>query len=206
MKKKLLITLTSSALLAGGTGDAAAQVSKPRKPPKNRPPLIQTAELAVLSKAEIKKLLEQIEKAKAPEAIMGAMCYEPMPLPDRLEYVCPVCGEKTLYAKDVAWEWTGELEACRRLFKDLPKHEAMSLDESSFCKKCQPDAKTPTLCLRIHFDEGKAKAVPGIKSDDLRLLKGFLSGGLTYETFNEAKLPLKNKMARLRKLLGIKDE
>ncbi len=157
-----------------------------------------------MSKTELKKLLANIEKTKAPEAKMGAMCYSPVPASlNPMQYICPLCGEKTLHPANVATVWLSELESCRRLFKELPKRESMSLDESSFCKKCQPKAKEPALNLIVRYDDRTTNTVSAITSDDLRLLKDFLKGELSYTTFNEGKQPLKNELPRLRKLLGL---
>lgn len=201
---KTILTLASSAMLASGAigaGDASAVAST------NAPQsALKAAALSTLNKAEIRKTLDMIEKAQAPEAKMGAMCYY-MAMPSATQpYLCPTCGEKTLYTNDLVWKWNLELDTCRRLFKDLPKRETMTLDESSFCKKCSPDAVTPSLKLRIRFDNSTTNVVSDIKSEDLRLLQGFLAGKLEFEGAQGATGPLKNQLPRLRELLGIKDE
>ena len=205
MKIRVVITLTFCALLAFA-GNRSVKVNKQPKKKELKPFIVQTDKIGGLNKAEMQKLLAQIENAKAPEAIMDVVNDEPAALPDHWEYVCPTCGEKTGYAKEIAWQWAGEVESCRRLLKEIPNREAISLDETRFCKKCQPGAKIPTLLLRVHFDDGTTRVVPGVKCDDLLVLKGFLSGGLAYQTLNQAKLPLKNKVTRLRQLLGFQDE
>jgi len=203
MKTKLVITLTSSALLTGGGGGESAEPGNtPAQSAQTKPPAMQAAQLTVLSKAEMKKLLAQIEKAKAPEPKMGAMCYDMAMPPERMEYVCPACGEKTLYTRDVSWTWTYELPSCRRLFKEIPKHEAMTLDESSFCKKCQPDSKAPELKLILRFDGGMTNVVPTVTSQDLRLLRDFLGGKLLVRDGQDFERPIKEHLPRLRQLLG----
>jgi hypothetical protein len=123
-----------------------------------------------------------------------------------MEYVCPVCGEKTLYTNRVSGSWSAELEDCRRVFTTMPKRETLTLDESSFCKKCTPGTNAPALKLQIRFDNGTTNSVSGISGDDLRILKGFLSGKLDCPTENDGTTALKNKLPRLRKILGITDE
>jgi RNase P subunit RPR2 len=206
MKRKTartVLTLASSAMLAGGAvgaGDAGAVAST------NTPQAtLNAATLSTLNKAGIRKMLATVEKAKAPEAKMGAMCYDMAMPPETLSYVCPTCGEKTLYTKDLAWKWNFELDSCRRVFKTLPKHETMTLDESGFCKKCCPGTNTPALNLQIRFDNGTTNTVSDINGNDLRMLGGFLSGKLDYPTFNDGTEALKNKLPRLHQLLGIKD-
>ena len=205
MKTKLALTLTSSALIAGGNANAGEAQPATASAPLNKLQAVQAARLAAMNKAEVGKLLARIDKAKAPEPQMGAMCYRMAAPPERMEYVCPVCSEKTLYPRDVSWKWTYELDSCRRVFKELPKRDTMTLDESSFCKKCQPGTKTPSLRMLIRFDDGTTNVVSGITSQDLRLLRDFLGGKLTVQDAQDSQTPLKTHLPRLRELLGVKD-
>jgi hypothetical protein len=91
------------------------------------------------------------------------------------------------------------------VFKTLPKHETMTLDESSFCKKCCPGTNTPALKLQVRFDNGTTNTVTDITSEDLRLLEGLFAGKLEFEGTQGRTSPLKEKLPRLRQLLGIKD-
>jgi hypothetical protein len=201
---KVVLTLTSSALLASGSLQAGDARSDAFPSAVKTPATAST--LATLNKAGIRKMLATIEKAKAPEEKMGAMCYSVAMPPPTLSYVCPACGEKTLYTNDVVWKWGFTLDACRRLFKELPKHETMTLDESSFCKQCTPGTNAPALKLQIRFDNGTTNTVSNLTDNDLRLLGGFLSGKLDYPTFNAGTGALKDKLPRLRELLGIKED
>jgi len=203
-KTKLALTLTSSALLASGTADAAVGRPAAAVPTNARPAKVQAAKLAAMNKEDIKKLLAKIEQAKAPAPKIGAMCYMVAISPERLDYVCPKCGQKTLHPKEVSWEWTHELDSCRRLFKEVPKREAMELDESSFCRKCQPNAVKSSLTLRIRYSDGTTNVVAKVTSDDLRLLKGLLGGSSAFATANDGTSDLKSNLPRLRELLGIK--
>jgi len=151
-------------------------------------------------------MLSRIEKTKAPEPKMGACCYTPAVPPPAMQYVCPQCGEKTLYAKEVAWKWNYELDACRRLFKELPRRETMTLDESSFCRKCCPRTNAPSLTMQIRYDNGTTNIVPNITDNDLLILKGFFSGKLDRPTSNDGTRALKKELPRLHQLLGIRDE
>ena len=159
-----------------------------------------------MSKGEVKRLLATIERAQAPEPKMGAMCYRMALPPDRMEYVCPTCGEKTLYEKEVSWTWMHQLDACRRLFKELPKHDTMTLDESSFCRKCQPGTNKPSLRLLIRFDDGTTNVVSPVWSEDLGLLRDFLGGKLAVKGAQDFETPLKSHLPRLRQLLGVNDD
>ena len=205
MNKKLALALASSTVLASAVSQAAEGPKSSSAPPP--PPPIQASKMATLSKAELKKLLANIEKSKEPQAKMGAMCYSPAPAspdPEWLTYVCPVCGKKTYHTGNDILSWEYEITSCRRLFKELPHHEAMVLDESSFCKKCRSNKKKPALALQFHYDDGTTNTISGISSEDLRLLKGLFSGQLSHETPNEGTFPLKGELPRLHKLLGLK--
>ena len=87
-----------------------------------------------LSHQEIQKQLAQIASKPAPKKlVMGAMCYKVAGPPSRIDYVCPTCGEKTLYAledssgettRDLQWRAINdiqELESLRRLAQQIKK-------------------------------------------------------------------------------------
>jgi hypothetical protein len=196
--RKLALTLTSTAFLAsvGMQADGA-------NPPQPDPTL-HAATVATLNKAEIKKMLATIEQSKAPDPKMGACCYDMAAPPAKMEYVCPHCGTKTLYAKDVAYKWNRELDSCRRMFKELPKHETMVLDETSFCHKCRSGTNSPSLKLQIRFNDGTTNTVNSVSSSDFLLLKGLLSNKLDHPTLNAGTSDLKQDLPRLRELLGVK--
>ena len=151
-------------------------------------------------------LLRGLEKAPAPEPKMGAMCYEPIGRPDRVEYVCPTCGEKTLYTNDVARQVSWELEGCRREMKEIGKAAGASivLDESNLCRKCKPNAEKQTLQLVVTHEDGTSCTTSVVSQEDLRKLRDFLKGKLSYTTFNDGEAPLRSDAGRLQELLGIK--
>jgi hypothetical protein len=93
------------------------------------------------------------------------MCYEVRPAKNRLDYLCPKCGERTLYEYNesaenglletsVAKMVRSEIATCRRELEPLRRAlgDAVSLDESQFCRKCSPDITTPRLVLRMAVD------------------------------------------------------
>ena len=85
------------------------------------------------------------------------MCYKVAGPPDRLDFTCPVCGEKTLYAME---ENNGtrkldnslsrliqyDIQTCRRLVKEITGVK-LTLDESQFCGHCNPVISDPKLIL-----------------------------------------------------------
>jgi len=185
------VTLTTSALLAAEL--ACATDSAP-------PTSAQAGEIAVMSRSAVKERLAQIEPAEASDDVMGAMCYMTafVVVPDQMEYVCPHCGEKTIHGKEVAVQWTEELESCRRLIREIPRSGMFTLDESSFCRRCVPRVGIPELVLVVHFDDHSTLRVAKINSSDLGLLKVFFSAKRT----EEEESALHENIVRLRELLG----
>ncbi len=119
-KSKLAVTLASSALLAGGIV-SCSEKSPQSKAPASGASVIPAARLAGLSKAEIKKLLVEIEAAKPTEPHLFAGCYDVMLPPQATEYVCPVCSEKTLYTKEQFWAFQEDLDSCRRFLSYITR-------------------------------------------------------------------------------------
>jgi len=178
-------------------------VSMPLSPPA---PLIAGSPL----KETLKARLEKISKNPPPKDLKpGAMCYSMVGPPDRIEYVCPACGEKTLYARDASGARGGtvpfltfELQQCREMVKRLQDFN-ISLDEHEFCRKCSPATKTPALILITGYPGEKIHVVRDVRSDDLQLLIEFTSGSDRHDGGMIGEKPLKDYVPRLRELLGI---
>jgi hypothetical protein len=161
-----------------------------------------------LSREQLIEELRTLEAREAPEPKMGAMCYEMASPPARAEYVCPKCAEKTLYSSGITQFVAWELDACRREFNSLQylSDLSLSLDESSFCAHCSPSAASQALALVVRHTDGSSHTNARITHEDLRILGAFLKGHLEYMTSNEGTRPLKEKLPRLRVLLGIDPE
>jgi hypothetical protein len=184
----------------------------------NRPPVVLAAGMKSLDRAAIRAMLKRLANTPAPEnTSFGAMCYKPASLPKRADYVCPKCGERTLYddSKLSTEEWVKnglariverEIPSCRREFQGLRKvaGDAMTLDESQFCRKCSPSVTEPKLVLHICYDGGKVRDIEKIDHGDLRMLREFLNGELLTTGDNEGEYPLKEFLPRLQELLGVK--
>lgn len=154
-----------------------------------------------MSRAEVEAMLQNIERQKAPKAMISAMCYETGMILPRAEYVCPVCGEKTIYpANNEAYN----VAAIRRDFAALKKISdmKMELDESSFCKKCCPEAENPSLVLKVTYEDGTTYECRRIYREDIFMLAAFFKGKLAYQDTYSERLPLKSSLPRLRELLG----
>lgn len=167
--------------------------------------VLDTADLESLTMQQVNGLLARLHMMDAPEPVMGAMCYEAMAYPSVAEYICPVCGEKTVYEdyNTSFIEW--ELQGCRRLVESIDRLTAfpVSLDETMFCSHCTHERDSdPELLLRVESTDSTT-TVNQISIHDLRLLDSFLQGRLYYLTENDSQMPLKEYEGRIRELLGV---
>jgi hypothetical protein len=156
-----------------------------------------------MSRDEIVKMLDRVEASAEPEQVMGAMCYEPMALPDVMEYICPVCGQKTVYSDETTWMMY-EIEASRQVFdqiRDVSRLD-LALDETSFCSFCRPGETDHRIELLVTWDDGSA-STSRVGTEDLRMLLGFLEGRLSYVTANDAEIPIRPSLERIEELLGV---
>lgn len=170
--------------------------------------ILQNVDLQSLSMEQIDSLLARLESQEPPEPVMGAMCYEAMAYPDVAEYICPVCGEKTVYSSmNTAFiEW--ELSGCRRLADSIDSLTEFHvyLDESQFCQACSDSVFEDPDILLVVSPPGEGETVNSVSITDLRMLESFLQGNLYYTTFNDGQQPLQEYAPRLRELLGLDGE
>jgi hypothetical protein len=155
----------------------------------------------------IKEKLEALANAPAPtELKQGAMCYAAMLKRDSAEFICPKCGERTLYTGDLGWTVSRELPVSRNLADSIPAINLV-LDESQFCKKCNPNIEIPQLCINYKLaDDASETHICGISPNDLKIMKEFLQGKDKHLTNNDAEVPLKNFLPRLQELFGMQTE
>ncbi len=165
--------------------------------------------VSTVSVEQINILLERLETTEPPEQVMGAMCYEPMVMPEVAEYICPVCGEKTVYNYSQAAFINWELAGCRRTADSINTHTDFEvvLDERQFCDFCSPDSSSdePSLLLRVIYSDS-TEVVNIVDIADLLMLNSFLQGRLYYTTSNDAQMPLQSYSGRMRELLGLEKE
>ena len=163
------------------------------------------------SNAEIGRMLQQVETAPAPAPKMGAMCYAPLPPVTHYEYICPVCGEKTLYAAGTNQFYgpAATIEAFRRA-RDAAEAAAakvgaaVALDEKQYCRKCLPDfTNTPQAAVAVTLPDGHVQRTEAIQLQDLWMLRDFFSGKTVLVGGNDSESPLKHDLPRLRELLGM---
>lgn len=158
-----------------------------------------------LSRDALKKYLRQLANSQPPTKLaIGAMCYEVAAMPNRSEYVCPECGEKTLYTSGPENWIIQNLSNYRRRAKLITKL-SVELDESQFCKKCSPEVTKPHIALIIRYpNESKEHRISHITENDLKLISEFLAGKKKHILDNDAEEPLKKHVKRLEVLLGVK--
>jgi predicted RNA-binding Zn-ribbon protein involved in translation (DUF1610 family) len=156
------------------------------------------------TKAETSAQLAELSAAPVPTDLntMGAMCYKPAAPAQRTEYVCPTCGERTVYSGALASTVERDLASCRRLIASLPLLDA-SLDESQFCRKCSPEVTAPQLTLVVRYVDGAEKRATPVTPEDLVLLREFERGQTKHEGPMGRETPLLEHRARLGELLGL---
>ncbi len=151
----------------------------------------------------LRSLLERVERETAPDYVMGAMCYSTVAPPDRVEYICPVCGERTFYGQSEVARIQWELPAMRRIVEEWRGNGFFEASiEETYCSNCNPADSTGETRLVIAYSEGDTVRV-AVGMTDLQMLTGLLHGELSYETSNESIAPLKGNTERLRAILGI---
>jgi hypothetical protein len=212
--------LLLACLLLSGSG-CSHQSPSSSSPAVVSPPVVTTAAgMKSLDRAAIRASLKRLANTPAPkQTVMGAMCYKPASMVHRADYVCPKCGERTLYddsapnSSNPPKQWlaflvANEIPSCRREFAELRKLAggAVAFDESQFCRKCSPKVATPKLLLHISYIGEKARDVNDVKHGDLRILHDFLAGNLLTKGDNDSVDPLKNSLPRLCVVLGVKSD
>ncbi len=159
-------------------------------------------EMAAMDRAQTQKELAKLEPAKEANAAMGAMCYEIAAPPERIEYLCPVCAERTLHPSEFRGVDEEELNSCRRLVQELSQRVPVSLDESAFCRKCHPDVAVAELVLVVRYRDGQSELVAGVRKADLELLKAIVAGRTPIDAL-EVKASLLGKLTRLAELVPL---
>lgn len=156
---------------------------------------------------QIKARLDQLEKAERYEVVQSAMCYDVAMPPDRVDYLCPKCGARTVFT-DYHKGYILELSAGRREVKPLNARLAavgaqirISLDETTLCSRCSK-GKTGYYAVLVTTDrKGNAHRAdleqPEAIYQLLCLFQGKRYAGLT---------PLSEVAPKLRQLLGMDHE
>jgi len=154
-------------------------------------------------RTRLRLMLARIEREPAPDQIMGAMCYEPVATPNRADYVCPVCGERTLYGYPEGYFILESIPPMRRIIEELEGNGFFSATlEETYCSVCHTGNAARGVTLVIAYPEGDTVRTAATLHD-LLILRGFIGGELSYTDSYDASLPLRGNTDRLRTLLGI---
>ncbi len=189
----VLFIILSAAGIAYGVGHARAQ-----KTPANIVRWIESG------RERLRVMLNRLEREPEPEFVMGAMCYEPIALPDRADYICPVCGERTIYGYADAENVQYFLPTMRRMTEEMAGNGFFELSlEETYCSRCFPDEESSRgVRLVLVYAEGDTVRT-SVTLNDLQILKGFIAGELSYTDNYDARRPLREHGDRLQAILGI---
>jgi len=167
---------------------------------------------AMFSKKQIDEKLKRLAETPPPEKLAtGAMCYKvAFETHINIEYVCPICGEKTIYKKekhpDQSWliqNLERNINSCRNEIENV-KGINIKLDESQFCNKCSPNFENPQLGLLINIaGQSDTTKIYGINKFDIQLIHEFLTDKLVHLDDYDFETPLKDKIDRIKELLGL---
>jgi len=157
-----------------------------------------------LSRIELSGQLEQLPEMPGYYREPDAMCYSSAPPLDRVQYLCPVCGEMTVYKSS---SYNGEIDNLQRyrlLVNKITKID-VKLDESQFCKKCTPWKSSRQYCLLVKYGENKkVHKTYDFTQEDIILLYEYSEGMKEHNWFD--KRPITEYKKRLEELLGTKIE
>lgn len=151
--------------------------------------------------ADLLARLNRLADEPAPkELAIGAMCYRMGAAPKREEYVCPKCGERTLYSRSRDCSEVQDVRTASGLMKELGRCDIV-LDESSFCKHCSPDITAPSMALVVQFANGTEHRNEKIRLVDVQLVKEFFGCHGKHDGGMVGEEPLKKYVSRLALLL-----
>ena len=160
-----------------------------------------------ITQEHIDKLLAEVAQKPAPETVVyHALCYSPAAPIDRAEYVCPICGAKTIHTKSVADAVSWEVDSNRRYIEKV-KNLGLdaSLDERAFCDSCRKNTelkKGSTDVYLVVRMNGRMSHTLLKDNNDWKKLIAFLEGKNVWENM-DGKRPLKPELPRIRELLGL---
>lgn len=180
-----------------------------------------TGTLAHAGTPELQQKLDELKNKPEPRSLQrGAMCYE-MVGPTKQEYVCPVCGQRTVYP-DIDYTKQTDKEQTQRwnilnTLISLPAFErtlasinqaarahgyTLTLDTSAFCSSCGKD-KPKNILLNVRQPDGTVAPSHPVQLDDLRILEAFFAGKDRWKGGQDMEHALKQSLSRIRELLNL---
>jgi hypothetical protein len=157
------------------------------------------------SRADVERRLQALADSPVPANLSpGAMCYEMAAPPDRKEYVCPVCGHKTIYTNSQYFGIIDEVASCRQLVPNI-KNLTLRLEEKDFCHHCDgTDGAGPSLTLYLKYKgEQKEEVIKDISLGGLELIWSFMNGHTTVPGSQGSETPLKDYVDQIANLLKV---
>jgi hypothetical protein len=169
---------------------------------------------AMFSKEQINQKLKRLAETPPPKELShGAMCYSVAMIKNTIhEYVCPICGEKTIYKRNKdedKFQYLDmilyrEIGACRGQVAGV-KGINIKLDETEFCSHCMPNTDFPKLYLLLNIaGQSDTTKVQGISATDIQLINEFLNDNLVHKGSQDFETPLVDNIERIKQLLGFK--
>jgi hypothetical protein len=157
------------------------------------------------SRADVERRLKALSNSPVPaELNPGAMCYEMSVPPDRNEYVCPKCGQKTIYTNTSLFSIIDDAKSCRLIVANI-KNLTLRLEEKNFCQYCDPDTNAaPSMTLYLKYKgEEKEEVIKDVSKESLELIWAFMNGQTTLASFNERETPLKEYIDQISSILKV---
>jgi hypothetical protein len=157
------------------------------------------------SRADVERRLKALADSPVPaELNPGAMCYEMSMPPDRIEYICPTCGQKTIYTNSAYYDNIENVNSCRYIVTNI-KNLTLRLEEKNYCHHCYPDTNA-ALSLNLYLKykgEEKEEVIENVSKENLELIWAFMSGQTKVSSFNDDETPLKDYIDQICKLMKV---
>ncbi len=169
----------------------------PQQQPPPPTPAVTQADVAAMPDEQIRRMLGNLDQHSVQIAAREAMCYVAAPPPDRVEYVCPKCGEKTLFRSKKQVEFIfHELFECRTAVSEISTNAPFkcTLGESGMCAKCIPAITNRIIALLVVHANGTTNRTENVTLHDLRLIRDYLD--------KKTMVPSEAIEQRLRQLVG----
>lgn len=170
---------------------------------------------------ELQQKLDELKNKPEPRDLQrGAMCYE-MVTPAQQNYICPDCGQRTVYpeidySKQTARErnerWNilttlNLLPSFNRTLATINQTAqkdgySFTLDTSAFCSECGK-GKPKKIRLIVRQPDGTTAPAHPVELDDLRILEAFFAGKDRWKGDQDMEHALQQSLPRIRELLNL---
>lgn len=157
------------------------------------------------NREQVRARLAQLERGQEYHIVFvnSAACYAPTMPPNRIDYICPICGARTAYSREKAY-YIANMPDMRKQIRDLNslcsriKSEfRFALDESLLCARCRKNQPAGNAVLVT--TEGKSRPVRSAIRDsyDIGMLISFFEG----RQF-DGDTQLRGEVTRIKNLIG----